>query len=150
MMKAGCSDVEAAALIRMALEAPPRGATPLEAVAAIGRAMLINPHARHDLLALADLPKEDRQRAQEIAAFQAREMARFNVGYPHCADELYETLRALLKALWPDCHESCLDGAILVGLIEHKSGWTLNPFALVKCMRETSEADRAMRFGHRP
>lgn len=148
LLRKHCSKAEADLLLRCALEAPPRGATGDEAVAAIAMAVTMNPPIREELLKLAALPKEDRQRAQEIAAFVARDLPRFNVGHPHCADEFFETLRGLLRSLWTDSHQSCLDGAVMVGVIETVSGWSVNPFAIVKCMRETADADRSMRLGY--
>lgn len=148
LKKSGCSEAEADLLIKMSLESPPRGARPHEAVTAVALAMSMNPAIREHLVDLAHLPKDDRERVQELAAFETHHLPRFNVGFPHCADEFFETMRAFLRGLWSDSHESCLDGAMMVGVLQLADRWSLNPFAIVKCMRETAPADRSMRFGH--
>lgn len=148
LLRKHCTEAEADLLIRTAQESPPRGATPDEAVTAIALAVTMNPAAREHLIELAALPKEDRERVQELAAFERFHMPRFNVGHPHCADEFFDTLRGFLRGLWSDSHESCIDGAIMVGVLEGGGAWSLNPFAIVRCMRETAPADRSMRLGH--
>jgi hypothetical protein len=148
LKKSGATDAEADLLIRSALECPPRGARPDEAVKAISLALSMNPHIKEHLIDLAHLPKEDRERVQELAAWERENMPRFNVGFPFCVGELREALDVLLRALWPDAHQSCLAGAVIVGVVTLRDRWVLNPFAVVKCMRETAEADRTMRLGH--
>lgn len=146
---AGCSKPETEILLHSALEAPPRGASQAEAATAVACAIAVNPSAKSDLIELANLPKEDRERCQEVIAFKVRDLPRFNVGHPFCVDELFEALRERLTQLWPDSHQSCIDGAIVVGLVDRGDRWDLLPFAVVKCMRETAPADLAMRRGYR-
>lgn len=148
MIGAGCTSAEADLLIRCAIETPPRGARVGEALAAMATAVMMSPGFRHELLQIADLPKEDRERCQEIRGFVARDLPRFNAGHPHCADEFFDALMHLLRGLWPSVHESCLNGAVMVGVQETLSGWMINAFAMVKCMRETAPADRSMRLGY--
>ena len=151
MLRAGCSSAEADLLIRTAIASPPHGSKPHEAVTAMALAMSIKPEARHGLIELARLPREDRERVQEIERFSRDHLPRFNVGFPHSANEFAEAFKEWLHSLWPERHESCINGAILIGIGERRDRggeWTINSFAIVKCMRETAQADRTMRYGY--
>lgn len=147
---AGCSAAEIDILVRSACEAPIRGTSPAESLTAMAAALAVNPSAKEDFLELAHLPVEDRERCAILLAFVRHELPRFNVGFPFCEEELAGRMMELLRTLWPESHESCLAGAMMVGVIPVPRAleWKILPFAMVKCMRETAPADRSMRLGY--
>lgn len=145
-----CSKAEVELLITRAVNAPIPGSTPAESVTALAVAIQAKPEIKNDLVEMARMSREDHARVIEIQRWASSNLPRFNVGFPHTSEELAEVLRALLSTMWPDAHESCINGALMAGAFADPDAemWVLKPLAMVRSMRQTAEADRAMRCGY--
>lgn len=143
-----CTEIEADALLAYAARYPAAGLRPEEAQRGIALAVLANPVVRESLLERALLPLEEQQREAAFDELKLRLIA-LNRFFPdkNACVEAVETVREMLKSLWPDAHDARINGALVTSFRATRKAWVFDGAAAARVMRETQAADDAWKNG---